>query len=197
MPQASFVKSSTKLIQCPETQLPEVAFIGRSNVGKSSLINMLCEKKGMAKTSSTPGKTQHINHYLIDEKWHLVDLPGYGYARVSKTERAKFEDFISEYIRGRGNLCCVFVLIDPRIPPQQIDLDFINWLGKNNIPIGIVFTKVDKLKKEAELIANIDAFKAALFQSWESLPELFLTSAEKKTGKGDLWDYINSIVKNG
>lgn len=191
---ASFVKSSKTPEQCPPGRLPELAFIGRSNVGKSSLINMLCSQKGLAKTSATPGKTRLINHYLVQQSWHLVDLPGYGYARVSKAERAQYETMISGYMLNRLHLACVFVLIDSRLPPQRIDVEFVNWLGENSVPLAIVFTKMDKLKKE---LAPANELLTTLSMSWESLPPVFYTSAVSGLGQGELWNYMQQIVSNG
>ncbi|MGB0427841.1 MAG: ribosome biogenesis GTP-binding protein YihA/YsxC [Flavobacteriales bacterium] len=189
---ATFEKSSAELDQCPEPHIPEFVFIGRSNVGKSSLINMLCNIKGLAKTSSTPGKTQLINHFLIDEDWYLVDLPGYGYARTSKVNRKMFKKMIYHYIEKRPNLVNVFVLIDARHKPQPIDLQFLEWLGTKGIPFSIVFTKLDKLKP-AELEASMETYKKALEIRWEELPVRFETSAEKKIGKDELTQYIQSL----
>jgi GTP-binding protein len=191
---AKFISSYTSLEKLPQKGLPELAFIGRSNVGKSSLINMLCNQQKLAKTSSTPGKTQTINHFLIDESWYLVDLPGYGYAKVSKKMRDKWDDMIRLYLKKRETLYCVFVLIDSRIPPQKIDVEFINWLGENGIPLSIVFTKADKPKAN-ELEKNIEAFKNELLKYWEDLPVYFVSSAEKKIGKDELLSYFNEIVQ--
>ncbi len=191
---AKFISSYTSLEKLPQKGLPELAFIGRSNVGKSSLINMLCNQQKLAKTSSTPGKTQTINHFLIDESWYLVDLPGYGYAKVSKKMRDKWDDMIRLYLKKRETLYCVFVLIDSRIPPQKIDVEFINWLGENGIPLSIVFTKADKPKAN-ELEKNVEAFKEELLKYWEDLPVYFVSSAEKKIGKDELLSYFNEIVQ--
>ncbi len=193
--EASFVKSATNYKQCPEPDKHEVAFIGRSNVGKSSLINMLCNNNKLAKTSSTPGKTQTINHFLVNKLWYLVDLPGYGYAKVNKGTRQKFEDFISAYLINRENLDCVFVLVDSRHEPRPIDMEFMRWCGEKEIPIAIVMTKSDKLKPH-ELETNLHVYENALFQDWEELPPIFITSAEKKNGKEDLLQYIGEIVEN-
>ncbi len=189
---ANFIGSFVKLSQCPAPTLPEYAFIGRSNVGKSSLINMLTGRKSLAKVSVTPGKTQTINHFIINDKWYLVDLPGYGYAKVSKTQRRTWEQFIQNYLVKRDNLQCVFLLIDSRIPPQQSDLEFANWLGERLIPFVIVFTKIDDKKYQPK---NIEVFKAAMLQTWENLPEMLLTSAEKKKGKDELLDFIEEVNK--
>lgn len=187
-----FVKSSTTVEQCPKQTLPEFAFIGRSNVGKSSLINMLTNNGKLAKISGTPGKTQTINHFLINDSWYLVDLPGYGFAKVSKKERSKFGDFIQEYIVKRTQLTCLFVLVDSRHEPQTIDVEFINWLGGEGIPFAIIFTKTDKLKP-ATLDRNVDAYKDHLLQFWEELPDCFCTSSATKEGRDMVLDYIESI----
>ncbi len=186
---AEFVKSSQELSECPQSKLPEFAFIGRSNVGKSSLINMLTGRKSLAKTSTTPGKTRLINHFLIENSWHLVDLPGYGYAKVSKTDRQIFEKLIENYLSKRESLICVFVLIDSRIKPQKIDLEFITWLGEEGIPFSIVFTKIDKPKKN-ELKSNVDQFEKELLKNWEELPVWFLSSAVNNAGREDILKYI-------
>jgi GTP-binding protein len=169
--------------------MPEYAFIGRSNVGKSSLINMLTERRQLAKTSSTPGKTQLINHFLINDSWYLVDLPGYGFAKVSKTEKEKWKQMITAYLSKRDNLMLVFLLIDSRIPMQEIDSKFMCWMGESKIPFVIVFTKTDKLKR-MEVEKNINDYKTALYRYWEELPPVFITSAEKKLGQEDLRKYI-------
>lgn len=193
--EATFVKSVTNYKDCPMPDKHEIAFIGRSNVGKSSLINMLCNNSKLAHTSSTPGKTQTINHFLINKSWYLVDLPGYGYAKVNKKMRNTFETFISSYILNRSNLDCLFILIDSRHEPRQIDLDFIRWCGEKEIPFAIVFTKCDKLKTN-ELENNIDIYQKRLLLEWEEIPPMFISSAEKKTGKDDLLAYIGPIVDN-
>ncbi|MEC5394114.1 ribosome biogenesis GTP-binding protein YihA/YsxC [Bergeyella sp. RCAD1439] len=185
----SFVKSSQKWQDCPAPELPEYAFIGRSNVGKSSLINALMNRKDLAKTSQTPGKTQLINHFLVNDSWYLTDLPGYGYARVSKVQRKDFEKLITNYILNRKNLVNLFVLIDVRHSPQKVDVDFIEWCGENGIPFSIVFTKADKLKPNAAL-KNIEHYKTELLKKWENLPEIYLTSAEKKEGTENLLQMI-------
>ncbi|MCL4113215.1 UNVERIFIED_CONTAM: hypothetical protein GTU68_002865 [Idotea baltica] len=172
--------------------MPEYAFIGRSNVGKSSLINMLTDQKKLAKTSGTPGKTQTINYFTINEEWYLVDLPGYGYARSSKVQRKKWERFIRDYLSRRMNLMCVCLLIDARIKPQQNDLEFANWMGELQIPFVIVFTKAEKSKPE-ELEANITAFKNAFLESWEEFPQHFITSATSGMGKDDVLGFIDSV----
>ncbi len=192
--EAKFSVSNTDIEKCPAPNLPEYVFIGRSNVGKSSLINMVTGKKNLAKTSSTPGKTRLINHFLINNKWYLVDLPGYGYAKVSKTSKATWDKMIRDYLLKRKNLMNVFVLIDSRLEPQKIDLAFTSWLGEKLVPFSIVFTKSDKLKK-MQIISSVEHYKKELRKSWEELPPLFITSAEKKTGKEELLDYIEEINK--
>ncbi|MDR2449197.1 MAG: ribosome biogenesis GTP-binding protein YihA/YsxC [Prevotellaceae bacterium] len=189
---ATFVCSSAKVAQCPKSNLPEYAFIGRSNVGKSSLINMLTRHGGLAKTSSTPGKTQLINHFLINEAWHLVDLPGYGYAKASKTARSRFAAIITDYIRQRDALTLLFVLVDSRLEPQAVDLAFINSLGAAGVPFALVFTKTDKLGAGA-LQRNTAHYKEALAETWEELPLTFVTSAESGAGRDDLLNYIETI----
>ncbi|MBO5963251.1 MAG: YihA family ribosome biogenesis GTP-binding protein [Bacteroidales bacterium] len=190
---AEFVKSSQHFEQCPEPKLPEFAFIGRSNVGKSSLINMLVDKKDLAKTSSQPGKTQLINHFLINEEWYLVDLPGYGYAKTSMENRKKWRKMIEDYLLKRVNLLTVFVLIDSRLEPQKIDLEFINFLGENQVPITLIFTKTDKqsAKKTEE---SLERFKETLSEYWEELPEIILTSSEKRVGREDVLETIDKII---
>ena len=192
--EATFIKSATTYKACPLPDKHEVAFIGRSNVGKSSLINMLCNNRKLAKTSSTPGKTQTINHFLINKSWYLVDLPGYGYAKVNKQLRNTFANFISDYILNRPNLDCLFILVDSRHEPRKIDLEFITWCGENEIPIAIVMTKTDKLKP-AELEHNINVYVETLLQEWEETPPMYYTSAENKNGKEELLEYIGKIVE--
>jgi GTP-binding protein len=187
---ATFVKSSAKLDQLPTANKPEFAFIGRSNVGKSSLINMLTSKKELAKTSGNPGKTQTINHFIIDENWYLVDLPGYGFARVSQTTRAEWFDLMKEYLTMRENLLNVFVLVDVRIEPQKSDLEFINFLGEEGVPLSIVFTKSDKITPN-KVRQSTELFKTKLLETWEELPPIFITSSETKSGKDDILNYIN------
>ncbi|MCR4582162.1 MAG: ribosome biogenesis GTP-binding protein YihA/YsxC [Prevotella sp.] len=189
---AEFTLSSPRVSMCPNDTKPEYAFIGRSNVGKSSLINMLTNHKRLAKTSATPGKTLLINHFIINNEWYLVDLPGYGYAKRSKTERAKLEQMISSYILQREQLTNVFVLVDIRLEPQQIDLEFIDWLGKSQVPFALVFTKADKLSAQKVQI-QVEAYKSKLLETWEELPPLFVTSAEKKQGRDEVLDYIEGI----
>ena len=189
---AEFVVSNTKVDLCPKSSLPEYAFIGRSNVGKSSLINMLCNRKKLAKTSSRPGKTQLINHFLINKEWHLVDLPGYGYARASKTQKKTFQKFIIDYFSKRKEHVSAFLLIDIRHEPQPIDLEFLRWMGEHYIPFSIVFTKADKIK-EKEIEKKVLDYLKVLEQDWESLPQYFITSSEKKLGKDSLLNYIQEI----
>ncbi len=196
---ATFVKSSSRWQECPEAAMPEYAFIGRSNVGKSSLINAMLNHKDLAKTSGTPGKTQLINHFLVNDEWYLTDLPGYGYARVSKSIRRDFEKLITNYILNRKNLVNLFILVDARHAPQKIDLEFIEWVGEHGIPFSLVFTKADKLKP-MELQKNVEHYKAELLKSWEELPELYVTSAEKKTGGEEILSFISRtnefLIKN-
>lgn len=189
---ATFVVSNSDYRKCPDSRLPEYAFIGRSNVGKSSLINMLTRSKGLAKTSGRPGKTQLINHFLINNEWHIVDLPGYGYARTSKNSRSGWQKMTADYMLKREQLANVFVLVDSRIPPQNIDLEFINFLGSNGIPLTIVFTKIDK-EKQREIMGNISRFKQTLKAYWEELPDMILTSSVTGYGRENLLDYIDSI----
>ena len=190
---AEFVKSSQELNQCPQPDMPEFAFIGRSNVGKSSLINMLVEKKDLAKTSSQPGKTQLINHFIINKEWYLVDLPGYGYAKTSMENRKKWRKMIEDYLLKRVNLLTVFVLVDSRLEPQKIDLEFINFLGENQVPIALIFTKTDKqsAKKTEE---SLERFKESLSEYWEELPEIILTSSEKRVGRDEVLETIENII---
>lgn len=190
--EAVFIKSAADVVNCPPADRPEYAFIGRSNVGKSSLINMITDRKKLAKTSSTPGKTQLINHFLINNEWYLVDLPGYGFAKVPIKEKAKWEKMTWDYILGRTNLLYVFVLIDMRIPPQAIDLEFVNKLGENGIPIKLIFTKSDKVKPMAGQ-KNIDDFRLKMAERWEILPEFFISSSEYRTGRDELLGLISEI----
>ncbi len=189
---AEFVISNTDVSKCPQTGLPEYAFIGRSNVGKSSLINMLTNNKKLAMTSSTPGKTLLINHFLINKQWYLVDLPGYGYANRSKKGVANIQKVIGSYLEQRMEMTCLFVLIDSRLEPQKIDLDFMAWLGENQVPFAIVFTKADKQSKLRTDI-NVKAYLEKLSEQWEELPPYFVTSALKGTGRDELLAYIESI----
>ena len=186
---AEFLTSNAKIDSLPESIYPEYAFIGRSNVGKSSLINMLTGKKGLAKTSQTPGKTQLVNHFKINNCWYLCDLPGYGFAKASKTSRSKWNSVTLEYLRNRTNLQYVFQLIDSRLPPQKIDLEFITWLGENNVPFVLVFTKADKLSKR-QTILNTELFKTELLKQWELLPPVFVSSAEKFDGRDEILAFI-------
>lgn len=189
---AEFLCSNTRVDQLPPANKPEYAFIGRSNVGKSSLINAVTNRKTLAKTSQTPGKTQLINHFLINEQWYLVDLPGYGFAKTSKTNRADWKKFIRKYLRDRENLQCVFVLIDSRVTPQKIDLEFCCWLGEEGIPFILVFTKADK-QSALKSQQSIAAFKKSLLTWFEEVPPVFLTSAESKAGNEELLNYINEL----
>lgn len=191
---SEFISSYADVQKCPAPDKPEFAFIGRSNVGKSSLINMLTQTKDLAKTSAKPGKTQTINHFLINEAWYLVDLPGYGYASVSKTLREGFGQMIEDYVQKRENLSCIFVLVDSRLEPQKSDLSFINWVGSKGVPLAIVFTKADKLKLN-ELQRNVQQFKKAVLADWEELPPMLITSSEKKTGRDELLDFIDDALK--
>ena len=188
---ADFCVSNSDVSLCPVSTLPEYAFIGRSNVGKSSLINALTNRKHLAKTSATPGKTQLINHFLINENWFITDLPGYGYAKVAKGVKAGWEKMISQYLLKRENLLYTFVLVDSRHAPQKIDIEFINWLGENKIPFCIVFTKIDKLSK-TNATKNITDYHTALLQYWEELPISFVSSAEKKEGINEILDFIEN-----
>lgn len=190
--QSTFVISSPDVKQCPASTLPEYAFIGRSNVGKSSLINMLCHNPKLAKTSQKPGKTLLINHFIINGEWHLVDLPGYGFAQTSQTQREQLRKMIERYCLLREQLTSLFVLIDSRLEPQKIDLDFMNWLGENEVPFAIVFTKADKVGK-GRLSENIGNYKLRLQETWEELPPIFITSAENGMGEHELITYIEDI----
>ena len=187
---AEFVISNTNYRICPAPKMAEYAFIGRSNVGKSSLINAIVNQKNLAKTSGQPGKTQLINHFIINKGWYLVDLPGFGYAKISKIKRAEFHDMISEYLLNRTNLMCLFVLIDSRHKPQDIDKEFMQWLAENGIPFVMVFTKTDKLGKVV-LVKNIEAYKVEMLKMWNELPQIFITSAEKKIGTKEICNFIN------
>ena len=192
---AEFVISNTDVQKCPAGNLPEYAFIGRSNVGKSSLINMLTGRKGLAMTSATPGKTMLINHFLINKKWYLVDLPGYGYAKRGQKGQEQIQRIIQSYILQRAQMTCLFVLIDSRLEPQPIDLAFIEWLGENGVPFALVFTKADKLKG-GKLKGNIAGYMRQLQEQWEELPPYFVTSSESKAGRRELLDYIEQINKD-
>ncbi|QAA81606.1 YihA family ribosome biogenesis GTP-binding protein [Aequorivita sp. H23M31] len=189
---AEFVMSNSKVDKCPKDRLPEYAFIGRSNVGKSSLINMLMDRKNLAKTSGRPGKTQLINHFLINKNWYLVDLPGYGYARVSKSVKKTFQQFITDYFREREQMILAFVLVDSRLEPQPIDLEFMAWLGENGVPFNIIFTKADKLRPMA-LDRNIKAYSEKMLESWEEMPKYFITSASNYIGRDEVLNYIETL----
>ena len=186
---AHFISSNSRVDRLPKDNMPEYAFIGRSNVGKSSLINALVQRRGLAKTSATPGKTIAINHFVVNNQWYLVDLPGYGYAKRSKKSREEWQVMLANYIRRRRNLMYTFVLIDSRIEPQNSDIGFMEWLGENQVPFCIVFTKVDKLSK-AELEKNVEAYKKRLLEDWEELPPVFITSSETKLGREEILDFI-------
>ncbi len=190
---AEFVMSNSDVAKCPKNPIPEYAFIGRSNVGKSSLINMLTQRKSLAKTSGRPGKTQLINHFKINSEWFLVDLPGYGYARVSKSTKKVFQKFITEYFRKRTQLVCGFVLVDIRHEPQKIDLEFMQWLGENQIPFCIIFTKADKLRP-SQIDTHVEKYKAKLLEDiWEEVPQYFVTSSSKAMGRDEVLDFIGQI----
>lgn len=189
---ADFVMSNSDVSKCPKNKLPEYAFIGRSNVGKSSLINMLMQRKSLAKTSGRPGKTQLINHFIINNNWYLVDLPGYGYARVSKKDKKTFQKFITDYFSKRQQLVLGFVLVDSRHEPQPIDLEFMQWLGENQIPFHIIFTKSDKLKPVA-LQRNIDHYTEVMKTYWEEMPKYFITSSSNATGRDEVLEYIDGL----
>lgn len=190
-----FIKSSTDHKMCPEPSIPEVALIGRSNVGKSSLINTLLEAKSAAKVSSTPGKTQVINHFLIQDRWYMVDLPGYGYAKVSQTERAKWDKMVKNYLTQRKNLALLFVLIDSRIPPQKSDLEFIRFVGKNGIPFALVFTKADK-QSPGKTKASVEAFTSELKKDWDEMPPMVVSSSISGMGREEIFDLIVESLEN-
>ena len=192
--EAIFLQSNTDYEKCPKPDKPEYAFIGRSNVGKSSLINSLVQKKNLAKTSQTPGKTQLINHFQIDKKWYLVDLPGYGYAKVSKTDREKFEKMIHEYLENRENLLYTFVLVDIRHEPQKLDMEFMNNLGEQGIPFCIVFTKADKLSQTA-VNKSLEVYQAQMLETWEEMPQFFVTSSVNGSGRNEILATIDSLNK--
>ena len=189
---AEFVVSNATVEKCPKPDRHEYAFIGRSNVGKSSLINMLTNNKNLAKTAARPGKTQLINHFLINDMWYMVDLPGYGYARTSETARRQFEKMIRDYILKRENLVCLFVLIDSRLEPQKIDLEFMEWLGENGVPFVMIFTKADKLSATQRLKC-IDDYHKVMLETWETTPMAFMTSSEKRLGREEVLDYIDEL----
>ena len=191
--QAEFVSSVADVQKCPPPAKPEFAFIGRSNVGKSSLLNMLTNRRNLAKTSNKPGKTQTINHFIINDNWYLVDLPGYGYAKVSKEKREGFGSIIENYVLKRENLNCLFILIDARLEPQKIDLAFIQWCGEKEIPMCLIFTKADKLTKN-QLNKNVSIYQKTMYQSWEELPPMIVTSATERTGKEDLLSFIEKAL---
>ena len=192
---ATFKCSSERISQVPKDSLPDIAFIGRSNVGKSSLINMLTQHKGLAKVSATPGKTRLINHFTINDSWYLVDLPGYGYARTSKSTRGSFAKIITDYVFKCEKMHFLFVLVDSRLEPQKIDLEFIEQLGMNGVPFGIIFTKADKLSK-TQLQRSVSTYQQTLLQQWEELPPMFTSSSEKGTGREEIIGYIENILKN-
>ena len=192
---AQYLMSNDDFRKCPKPDMPEFAFIGRSNVGKSSLINMLTSNSKLAKTSASPGKTQKINHFVINNSWYLVDLPGYGYAKVSKSQREVFRKMIEGYILNRQNLVNIFVLVDSRLEPQGIDVEFINWLGANRVPFTIIFTKADKIGPNV-LASKVDAYKEHLLQTWESLPDMLVSSAVSKMGQEEILDYIQNIINS-
>lgn len=189
---AKYISSHTKINQCPASDRPEYAFIGRSNVGKSSLINMVCNNKSLAKTSSQPGKTQTINYYDIDEEWYLVDLPGYGYARIAQRTRQVWREMIGTYFTSRPNLQCAFLLIDSCIPPQEKDIEFANWMGENRVPFVIVFTKHDK-KKSSKNKNFFQDFKKAFLEHWNEMPQSFITSSKTKMGRDGILDFIENL----
>jgi GTP-binding protein len=192
---AEFVVSNSDVSKCPKELLPEYAFIGRSNVGKSSLINMLTSRKSLAKTSGRPGKTQLINHFIINKNWYLVDLPGYGYAKVSKSSKKVFQKFITAYFNQREQLISAFVLVDIRHEPQPVDLEFMQYLGENSIPFSIIFTKADKLRPKA-IDNHIEAYKNIMLETWEEIPNYFITSSSKDIGKEELLEYIDNTNNN-
>lgn len=192
---AEFIISNTDVKKCPAGRLPEYAFIGRSNVGKSSLINMLTGRKGLAMTSATPGKTMLINHFLINNGWYIVDLPGYGYARRGMKGQDQIRTIIEDYILEREQMTNLFLLIDSRLEPQKIDLEFMEWLGENGIPFSLIFTKIDKISK-GRLQENLKAYQTKLLESWEELPPILLSSSEKKEGRDEILDYIDEINKS-
>jgi GTP-binding protein len=191
---AEFVSSHAVLGKLPRPDRPEFAFIGRSNVGKSSLINYLCHRKGLAKTSGTPGKTQTINHFIINDQWYMVDLPGYGYAKVNKALKAKWQGFTFDYLKKRANLLCVFVLLDIRLEPQKIDIEFMEWMATLEIPFVMCFTKSDKLTAN-QAVSHVAHYKKTMMKTWESLPEIFITSADARKGREDVLEFIESVIK--
>ena len=193
--EATFVKSSSKLEECPKTGLPEYVFLGRSNVGKSSLINMLVERNKLSKTSSKPGKTQLINHFIVNQKLFFVDLPGYGWAKTSKKNRESWDNMTKDYLLNSDKIALIFILIDIRLKPQEIDINYINYLGKNKLPVNLIFTKADKIKK-SEIDKRIDEFTASLNQYWSSIPNYFISSSLKKIGRKEIIKYIFEINEN-
>lgn len=193
--EATFVKSSSKLEECPKTGLPEYVFLGRSNVGKSSLINMLVERNKLSKTSSKPGKTQLINHFIVNQKLFFVDLPGYGWAKTSKKNRESWDNMTKDYLLNSDKITLIFILIDIRLKPQEIDINYINYLGKNKLPVNLIFTKADKIKK-SKIDKRIDEFTASLSQYWSSIPNYFISSSLKKIGRKEIIKYIFEINEN-
>ncbi|HHH50121.1 MAG TPA: YihA family ribosome biogenesis GTP-binding protein [Saprospiraceae bacterium] len=191
---ANYVASYPSENKCPKDKKPEFAFIGRSNVGKSSLINLLTDRKELAKVSKKPGKTQMINYFLINEQWYLVDLPGYGYAKISKKTRAKWGKMIENYLKHRLYLQCAFILLDANVPPQKIDINFINWMGEQRVPFVIVYTKTDRLQNKIQLNKNIEAIQNELLKYWNELPQQFISSATKRKGKDEILDFIDEVV---
>ncbi|MFT5237654.1 MAG: GTP-binding protein [Ulvibacter sp.] len=189
---AEFVVSNSDVAKCPKDRFPEYAFIGRSNVGKSSLINMLMQRKSLAKTSGRPGKTQLINHFLINKNWYLVDLPGYGYARVSKSSKKVFQKFITKYFEKREQMILAFVLVDCRLEPQPIDLEFMQWMGESQVPFSIIFTKADKLKPNA-LKRNIESYEKKMLEVWDEMPQYFITSASNSEGRDELLGFLGNL----
>lgn len=192
---SDFVKSSSAVDQCPTDNMWDFAFIGRSNVGKSSLINMLCNRIALAKVSATPGKTQLINHFLINDKFYIVDLPGYGYAKVSKSVKEDFQKIIKSYILERESMACLFVLVDSRHEPQKIDLEFMQFLGENGIPFAIIFTKADKLT-EKQLAESLERYRTRMLEEWEEMPQYFVTSSAHSVGRDEVLNYIDSVCKD-
>jgi|TARA_B100000902_G_scaffold114302_1_gene115371 GTP-binding protein len=193
--EAKFVKSSPRLEECPNTNLPEYVFLGRSNVGKSSLINMLVERNKLSKTSSIPGKTQLINHFIINKKLFFVDLPGYGWAKTSKSNRESWDNMTKKYLLNSDKLVLIFILIDIRIKPQEIDIKYLNFIGKNNLPVNIIFTKADKIKK-SQIDKRINEFTSSLSKYWSSIPNYFISSSLNKTGRNEILKYIFEINEN-
>ncbi len=193
--EAVYTASYPKVSMCPPNMIPEYAFIGRSNVGKSSLINMLCDRKDLARTSKKPGKTQMLNYFIIDKAWNIVDLPGYGYAKRSKSKRDEWRKMIEGYLQKRQQLMCAFILLDSNIPPQKIDMEFLNWLGQARVPFAIVYTKTDKLSKD-KLESNLNLIRSEILKTWETLPQEFITSSNKRTGKKEILSFIGDLNAN-